>query len=189
MSHLACCFYGVECGILWSQQEWLRPGAVSPWSALSAPNFPLITEFSFPTKLWHFSPDFRVSVLDYLFLFLFFLFSGSQAAGAAGCQHPGREDGEQDADGGDWTWHGQHHLSELHGLPGGNSQGKYSLQRHRDYLWMCTYLPAFFPKTKQLRYVKLKFCICRNGQRSFSTLCQICWFRTHPARPALRKRM
>lgn len=31
--------------------------------------------------------------------------------------------------------------------------------------------------------------ICRNGQRNSSTLRLICWYRTHPERPALRKRM
>lgn len=51
--------------------------------------------------------------------------AGGEAAGAAGRQHSGREDGEQDADGGERHRHGQHHLPELHGLPGGDCQGTY----------------------------------------------------------------
>lgn len=67
--------------------------------------------------------DFDCLVMRFFFLSLS-LSSGSKAAGATGCQHPGGEDGEQDADGGERPWHGQHHLSELHGLPGGDGEGK-----------------------------------------------------------------
>lgn len=122
------------------------------------------------------------------------LFSGSQAAGAAGCQHRGREDGEQDADSGDWTWHGQHHISELHGFPGGNSQGKYSAQRHIDHWGLQKWFPTLHLIQRQSAYRLFKpailTLICsRNGQRNSSTLHLICWYRTHPGRPVLRKRM
>lgn len=134
-----------------------------------------------------------VVLLLYVWLPFFYpllLFSGSQAAGAAGCQHPGGEDGEQDADGGDWTRHGQHHLSELHGLPGGNSQGKCSALWHTGQLRFQIYLPKLylFPPIKS-SYRQLTFICCRNGQRSFSTWLLICWYRTRPERLASRKRM
>lgn len=125
----------------------LEPSHLELPSQLQTNDLSLITEVSFHAKLWHLLSDFSAMTWSFAFqscilvpqrsgpqlfyyymfdqlFFAFVLFSGSQAAGAAGCQHPGGEDGEQDADGGDWTWHGQHHLSELHGLPGGNSQGK-----------------------------------------------------------------
>lgn len=49
---------------------------------------------------------------------------GHEATRAAGREHPGGKDGEQDADGGERTRHGQHHIPQLHGLPGGDRQGK-----------------------------------------------------------------
>lgn len=80
-----------------------------------------------------------LTVTHLLFSLLFVLHrSGSQAAGAPGCQHPGREDGEPDADSGEWPGHGQHHLPELHGLPGGDSEGKYSAQEHQHAVYKCT---------------------------------------------------
>ena len=49
---------------------------------------------------------------------------GCEAAGAAGRQLAGGEDGEPDADGGEQHRHGQHLLPELHGVPGGDRKGE-----------------------------------------------------------------
>lgn len=90
-------------GILWWQRDLRRLSDLS-----------LITEFH--TKLVHLLSDFSairwsfslscqtiICLINSFFVCVCVLFSGSQAAGAAGCQHPGREDGEQDSDSGDWT--------------------------------------------------------------------------------------
>lgn len=180
----------------------LEPSHLELPSLLQTTDLSLITQDRFHSKLCHLFSGFSAMtwsfafqscipvpqgsgprlfyyyMFDQLLFFVFVLLSGSQAAGAAGCQHPGGEDGEQDADGGDWTWHGQHHLSELHGLPGGNSQGKYSERWRVDQ-----------KKKKKSNNRQLNFTFCRNGQRNFSTLHLICWYRTHPERPASRKRM
>lgn len=145
-------------------------------SLLQTTDLSLITEYNFHTKLLRLLSDFSAIRRSFSFqscipvtsvvatsgvwllhawsTFFCVLFSGSQAAGAAGCQHPGREDGEQDADGGDWAWYGQHHISELHGLPGGNSQGKYSAQSFRPFRHSQVFSNiTFIPKTKRLQTI------------------------------------
>lgn len=68
-----------------------------------------------------------------IMFFTCLFFEGSQAAGAAGCQHAGRENGEQDADSGERPWHGQHHVPELHGLPGGDGEGNENLWQEEEH--------------------------------------------------------